>query len=184
MNAHNIERRVLQIEYQPLPYNPTTKHCFECYVCKLQMNRLTEVRNHIKLHGSNKLRHTICKICSNHIDSVEAKQSHICDKMEQSNLKCEYCVSSYRAVGQLLEHLEYAHPGRTMHKCRKCPKYFAMKQLVNIHEEYHREGVEKPFGCDQCWHRFADQRRLDRHMQTHSAESMNNILFHMKKSWI
>lgn len=63
-----------------------------------------------------------------------------------------------------------------MYRCRKCPKFFAMKQLVDLHEKCHSEEVEKPFACDQCRHRFGDKQRLDRHMQTHTTESMNKIL--------
>lgn len=172
VNHSREERNLPLIKYQPLAYihNPIVKNRFECYICKIQMNKIADVKNHIKQHSYNQK----CEVCNKHFISNEEQQLHMCGTIELS-IKCEYCSRSFQAISQLLAHLECEHDNRLMYRCQKCSKFFGMKKLVDLHEKYHPEEVEKSFACDKCSKRFGDQEKLDRHLQLHSNESMKKI---------
>lgn len=149
---------------------------YECYICKIRMDKPALVRRHIKQHAYNK-----CGICSKHLASSETKQFHMCDMCDtvEHSIKCEYCDSQFPAISALLAHLlECEHVNKTMYRCSKCPKHFAMKHLVDIHEKHHSHPEdEKPFVCDQCSRRFRHKHVLKMHIYNmHSAAaSINNI---------
>lgn len=92
-------------------YDPAIT-CFECYICKIQMNQMADLKNHIKQHAYNREK---CKICNKYLVSNAAMQYHICDTEKQS-VKCEYCDSTFQAISQLLTHLECEHPNRIMYR--------------------------------------------------------------------
>lgn len=159
-------------EPQPQPKANPNKKWFECYICKMQMNTCASVRRHLKQHPYSKLK---CEICSQHLASSEAKQFHLCDTVEHS-IKCEYCDGRYQAISALLAHLDCEHVNRTMYKCRKCLKCFAMKQLVDVHEKHHSHPEdERPFACNQCSSRFVEKRVLTTHMNDVHSTSMSNV---------
>lgn len=166
--AHVREERNLPLKYQPLSFNPAVKNRFECFMCKMRLNRITDVKNHIKQHAHYNRK---CEVCAKRFTSNQEHQLHMCDTMELS-INCEYCSGSFVSISQLLAHLECEHDNRIMYRCQKCPKFFGMQQLVDLHEKCHPEGVEKPFACEQCSWRFGNQEKLDRHLRVHSNESM------------
>lgn len=137
------------------------------------MDGITGLRRHIRKHASILLK---CNICNVHLTSTEEKQFHLCDSIKPS-IKCEHCDGQFQAISTLLAHLERDHFQIIMHKCRKCSTYFGMQQLVDLHEKHH---LGEEFACSKCWFKFADEKSLDTHMQSHSAASMNISFINMK----
>lgn len=165
---HPFAERSLTLHYQPLANNPSVKNRFECFICKIQLNTISDVRTHIKQHAYSRK----CEICNKSLVSDELEQFHMCGAKELI-IKCEYCNESFQSIRPLLLHLECKHDNRTMYQCQKCfNKLFGMKKLLDLHEEFHPKGVEKSFVCDQCPKRFDERWKLKNHLRSHFDESM------------
>lgn len=167
---HPTEQRRLLLQYQPCDYSPSVINRFECYICKTQVDRLAELKKHIRQHAYNR---TKCEICHKLLISSETQQWHLCDAIK-SGIECEYCSKSFQAIRQLMSHLDNEHDNVIMYRCRKCPKYFGTKLLKKLHEKYHPVEAQKRFACDQCPKRYPDKKTLHAHLICmHSVESMH-----------
>lgn len=137
---------------------------FECYICKCQLANHRTVRKHLKQHVA--ARDTKCKICHHYFTSNELLQWHICGNNDAQfrEIPCEYCDESFRSLSKCEQHLENVHvDDRTIYQCRKCIRYFGMKQLRDFHEKYYPQH-KKPFQCDICSRKFAGHADIKRHI--------------------
>lgn len=166
--CHPSDESRLILRYQPLANYAITVNRFECYICKIQMKKIADVKDHIKQHSYGQT----CKICNKYFMTIEEHQLHMCGAKKRSII-CEYCDGSFSAISQLLSHLECEHDNRIMYKCRKCSKFFGMKRLRCLHENspYHTVETEKLFACNQCSKRFWTRHNLKNHLQIHATES-------------
>lgn len=154
----------------PAQPKPPNGPFFDCYVCKCHLKNSRAVRKHLKHHVA--ARDTKCQICHESFTSNELIEWHICgsDDAKRSHITCEYCDQSFQSVLQCMQHLEMAHPDRTLYRCRKCTasKCYGMKLLKNLHEKYSSHTVKK-FQCAICSRRFATKIQIKTHMQKHST---------------
>lgn len=141
---------------------------YQCYVCKMEPKTLKELRNHLNQHIP--IFEQMCEICGEKVTMDEYKL-HSCDA--KINFKCEYCDRSFNVTYEILQHLRNDHKNKTLHKCRKCGRYFEMMQLKNLHENMHQNQPEhyQPYKCSYCPNRYKQKSTLRVHMLNHTGES-------------
>lgn len=136
---------------------------FECYICKKTFRNQRYMRQHSKLHAA--ALDQKCAICNECLTSNELDW-HVC--RSNRSIACDYCDITFNATSRLLQHLETAHDGGILYKCRKCPQFFGTINLRHIHEECHDVSPKpKPFICEICSKAFADRMQLKIHSVTH-----------------
>lgn len=140
----------------------------KCYICDVNFDSKPDM----ELHFRNHLLVQCCEICNEKLNFRELGE-HLCDD-EQEIVQCDYCSKPFNATIKLTEHLNSEHTmDGILHKCQKCPKFYKMTYLRDIHEKYHPEEKPKPFWCEQCSKGFATEYTLHCHKELHSNESMN-----------
>lgn len=144
---------------------------FECYICKIEMNQLSDLRNHMKDHERNQE----CKICKESL-TVSELSSHLCG--QEKKICCEYCDKSFTSTFRLLEHLKKPHENRKLYRCSKCPLFFPMTILRIYHMAQHNNEVLLPmsFLCNVCGKTFKTSYQLDNHKKTHEEKSNSIFL--------
>ena len=90
-----------------------------------------------------------------------------CSKKEDPPIhNCQSCAMSFKSGPDLKKHLDLVHSGRQSGAallCRICDKPFEQKSELKSHMEWHAK--ERPFRCDICDARLANQAGLNRHIK-------------------
>lgn len=148
---------------------------FECYICKCQLEHRRAVRKHLKQHVA--ARNTKCEICSERFTSNELLQWHICgcDDTKIHKISCEHCVESFDSLVKCMRHLEAVHTDRTLHRCRKCPRYFGMTKIRDFHEKYYQHHKAKPYPCKFCSNTFGRKSALSNHMLHTHGKGISSV---------
>lgn len=144
----------------------TPNASFECYLCRMDFWKQSEVKFHLKLHVA--ARDKKCDICNEPLTSNELT-SHLCGT--ETSIKCEYCSRLFNVTSKLLQHLGSEHDDKIFYRCRRCNRYFDMEHLRDLHEKQHKE-LDRPFACDKCQKGFSSKVQLRAHQICHSDESM------------
>lgn len=124
---------------------------FRCNLCKLELETEEALNNH-QIEHKNYRKCEICKINAN-------PETHLCST--ENSILCEYCDESFTVTTKLLKHLEEAHEQKKLHRCEKCPKFFSMIRLRELHMEQHmNEPCQAQFICKICSKNFANKNGL------------------------
>lgn len=102
-----------------------------------------------------------CKICMKKFAWPEYVE-HLCTGDE---IQCEYCSQSFKSIFKLNTHIESDHRNHKTHTCSKCPRFFHMKTLLQLHKTNHKD-EEKKFVCDICNKRYWKKQKIKEHMET------------------
>lgn len=141
-----------------------TNTCFQCYLCKIEFDNISETKEHMKLHErTNK-----CAICRMRL-TLNELNSHLCDNIK--SIRCEYCQDKFTATSKLLDHLNKSHEQRKFYNCDGCPKYFPMIALKEYHMKANGHDAPKLFACNVCPKTFRCKITLNKHMKCHSMTS-------------
>lgn len=145
---------------------------YECYMCKFHPTSYNDLKRHLRKHTNARDRK--CKIC-NEILTVRELNEHLC--YSEKGFECEYCNLTFSGTIHLLQHLDNEHQcNKTFHRCSKCPRYFGMARLRELHERNHEEKVmnvpSSPFFlCEVCSKGFKTENKLKEHLIAHSDQS-------------
>lgn len=137
---------------------------YECFLCKKQFTSKMRMKRHFKTHE----RSSNCSICDVACTELELSH-HLCGE-NNKNIKCEYCWQSFTTTTAIVQHLATHETGKKFYRCTKCPRFFALNRLKELHEEDHVV-VENKFICKICSKGFRDQVRLRAHLKNfHTSE--------------
>lgn len=136
---------------------------FECYLCKINVQTEKQMRSHLNKHVT--ARNRKCLVCNEGLTPKEDEE-HLCYR--EKTISCDYCGLPFYSMSKLLEHLNI-HSDRTMRRCRKCPRLFAMQELIVWHEKQHEVEESRPFVCDICSKAFRVFNVMKSHMKTHTT---------------
>lgn len=137
----------------------------KCFICDADFMSKTDLQSHLRNHFLEGK----CEICNDDVAYHEIG-AHLCDDL--ISIQCEYCHKSFDAIIKLIAHVKSKHTDTILHKCRMCPKYYAIAVLRDLHEKYHPAKGLYPWKCDQCSKSFARQWTLITHQKIHLNESM------------
>lgn len=129
---------------------------FECYQCKKYFATMPALQLHFQKHEASE-----CKICMKKFAWPEYVE-HLCTGDE---IQCEYCSQSFKSIFKLNTHIESDHRNHKTHTCSKCPRFFHMKTLLQLHKTNHKDD-EKKFVCDICNKRYWKKQKIKEHMET------------------
>ncbi|KAH8284502.1 hypothetical protein KR018_000878 [Drosophila ironensis] len=104
----------------------------------------------------------VCEICQQVTSSDHVLQSHIFKAHNIGDLpfKCTLCDRSFIGRGELGNHTQRVHIGKTL-KCEHCERTFAVIADLELHIRTHTG--HKPYICEQCGKAF----RLRSQMKLH-----------------
>ncbi|KAH8373020.1 hypothetical protein KR009_010521 [Drosophila setifemur] len=104
----------------------------------------------------------ICEICQQVTSSDHVLQSHIFKAHSIGDLpfKCTLCDRSFDGRGELGNHIQRVHIGKTL-KCSHCERTFAVISDLELHIRIHTG--HKPYVCEHCGKSF----RLRSQMKLH-----------------
>lgn len=158
--------RMVNLVYQSIPTDKNSNYNqFECYICKMRLNNISEVKRHLKQHIA--ARDKKCVICNEYL-TVNELNEHICH--HKKKLTCGYCDRTFDVTSELLKHLENDHEERILYQCRKCSQFYDTIELRRLHEKTHMVEL-KPFSCKICLKGFNDKNSLKMHAHVHSDQS-------------
>ncbi|XP_052841628.1 myoneurin [Drosophila gunungcola] len=104
----------------------------------------------------------VCEICHQVTSSDHVLQSHIfkAHNIGELPFKCTLCDRSFVGRGELANHIQRVHIGKT-HKCTHCERTFAVNSDLQLHIRTHTG--HKPYVCEHCGKAF----RLRSQMKLH-----------------
>uniref|UniRef100_A0A6P4FJK6 Zinc finger protein 432 isoform X2 n=1 Tax=Drosophila rhopaloa TaxID=1041015 RepID=A0A6P4FJK6_DRORH len=104
----------------------------------------------------------VCEICNQITSSDHVLQSHIfkAHNIGELPFKCTLCERSFVGRGELANHIQRVHIGKT-HKCTHCERTFAVISDLQLHIRTHTG--HKPYVCEHCGKAF----RLRSQMKLH-----------------
>lgn len=138
------------------------KRSFECYICKMECKSRHKTQIHMKEH----IRKNKCLVCQEWYTKVEL-EAHICCGLNSIN--CVYCQQTFTTTKSLLLHLQDCKSEKISYECGRCPKYFLMEFLADLHRKNHKD-IETPktYYCTMCSNSFDCRRQLKLHRERHN----------------
>nr|XP_049695796.1 zinc finger protein 43 [Helicoverpa armigera] len=147
----------------------------QCEVCHKQV-RVDLLKVHARTH-TNRQTHT-CVHCAKTFVSRASYEHHL--KYTKAHAlvdilkyKCTLCDKGYRSRGELRDHVNYQHMGKTQHKCPVCGKALATRRCITRHVRRAHEGVKESARdkiCQQCGKAFRDKKGLREHELIHTGQ--------------
>ncbi|XP_013141784.1 PREDICTED: zinc finger protein 2-like [Papilio polytes] len=147
----------------------------ECTIChKLVRKDLS--RAHSRTHAPRDI--YTCVLCVKTFASQASYEHHLKYTKTHAVIdilkyKCSVCDKGYKSKGELRDHINYQHMGKTQHKCPLCGKALATRRCVTRHVRRAHHGLkENPRDkmCQQCGKAFRDKKGLREHELIHTGE--------------
>lgn len=146
---------------------------YECYICKLTFKSQNKTQIHLREHTRN----VKCIVCQDWCTKAES-ETHICVGLNA--VSCGYCQQTFTATKYLLAHLQDCKSEKISYQCGKCPKFFLMELLADLHRKNHNDNEPpKMYYCTMCSNSFDCRRQLKLHKERHN-ESLGKCVIGAK----
>ena len=105
------------------------------------------------------------------LDSTDNEETNHCqlnksaDTQNKKKFVCDICVKEFKSKSAISYHMK-VHKGARPYKCDHCLKAFSSQSALNLHRKTH---LPPAFKCDFCPTMFAQKINRDRHMNTHTG---------------
>ncbi|XP_017078517.1 zinc finger protein 107 isoform X2 [Drosophila eugracilis] len=105
----------------------------------------------------------VCEFCHQVTSSDHVLQSHIfkAHNIGELPFKCSLCDRSFVGRGELSNHIQRVHIGKT-HKCTHCDRTFAVLSDLQLHIRTHTG--HKPYVCEHCGKAFRLRSQMTLHV--------------------
>lgn len=141
---------------------------FECYLCRLNFAKQSNLRGHMNTLHVKAKREGICHVCGHISKSPRAMRSHIYNKHTFAEpFPCEVCHDKFPTPSSLKKHMNN-HSDERKYICSFCNAGFVTASGLKIHKRLHTG--EKPFECKFCGNRFSDNSTRVQHQRLHTGE--------------
>nr|XP_029733264.1 transcription factor grauzone-like [Aedes albopictus] len=134
----------------------------ECHVCSLKHSTYQDFLKHSQAaHGE----HAAVYCCNYKLTRKPRIIDHIMYHKDPSRYRCDICSKQFKHSIALNRHkgMKHTQEEAKTFQCSMCPKAFAERQFLHVHEKYHRKMSEKNFRCEFCDKYFAFESMLKQH---------------------
>lgn len=150
-----------------------------CNVCRKNIKNEETLKEHMKTCGSYKPK-VSCSVCEEKFSTIYQLETHkkIKHNKENSDFVCETCGESFKQKFLLTRHKKLLCNRETagedidmepMFKCNDCGMQF--EDAAGVAKHIEDKGPDSlPYQCSKCCKRFATQRTLKRHEDSHESE--------------
>ncbi|XP_039762820.1 zinc finger protein 354B-like isoform X3 [Pararge aegeria] len=160
-------------KHEMIHCNPLPRE--QCPVCG-KMVRADLAKTHAQTHTSRG--QFTCVACDKKFVSRNSYEYHLkCSRSHVDRMalkhKCATCGKDYRSPGELRDHINYTHMGKTHHKCPVCDKALATARCVTRHVRRAHHGVKENARdkiCQTCGKGFTCTKSLREHEMIHTGE--------------
>ena len=141
---------------------------FKCNICGKSYSRADALTTHKKKHTGEKLYK--CDVCDAAFHFYREKVKHVLSHESEKPYNCPHCDKSFRANSNLKVHIRL-HTGEKPFICKYCGDRFEGKKILENHiNDLHELESNKRVKCTLCPRKFADEKRLEKHMRTHNKQ--------------
>lgn len=138
----------------------------QCTLCSRQFTHRYDLRIHTMIHeGKIPFQCTECQQTFKYRNSLAR---HMRVHAGIKDYKCQICAKEFYQSGHLNEHMKM-HEDGPGHTCTICDRTFKYMLSFKRHMRKVHSSV-KPFLCEKCGDRFADEKQRDEHAAKHENE--------------
>ncbi|XP_066982210.1 zinc finger protein 91-like [Macrobrachium rosenbergii] len=152
------ERFTLKSALQLYAFFNTLRKTFSCEYCSKSFAQPSALKNHLKTHGNDKTKSSVCK------KEDSSSDDDTPSKKKSKKHQCELCYRSFAVKSTLKIHM-MRHRGERPHKCNVCSKSFTQSSTLKIHMRTHTG--DKPYACSVCDAHFTYRYALQKHSLKH-----------------
>lgn len=155
----------------------STHKCPDCNVeitGKVQMAVGGLRRHYWVRHGRMPDTPNVCRSCNKAYNNEHCCRIHFFNKHFDMSFFCDICGKSGMTKSQLSIHKLHVHTKRANKEyltCRFCNRKYDSVEKMEEHEKDHeKDGINRPFVCNECGKCYTQQQTLQNHMLTHAGK--------------
>ncbi|XP_053403888.1 zinc finger and BTB domain-containing protein 41-like [Mercenaria mercenaria] len=161
-----------------------------CEVCNKQFYNKSQLRRHMKAHGSDISKRFRCEICGKLFNFEYNLKRHLnfIHKPQSECFHCSYCGKGFSQKVPMITHVQHVHFNIFPYSCKECKGSFAKAPLLKEHmmsvhhipdyavpfmprNSVYDKADEDKFYCSYCSESFAHKIRLIEHMHGDHADA-------------
>ena len=162
----------------------------KCDICSKQFYNNSQLRRHMKVHGSNLSKRFSCKICGKSFNFEYNLKRHISaiHQPQSESYHCSYCGKGFSQKVPMITHVQHVHFNIFPYSCKECKASFLKAPLLKEHmmsvhhitdfqvpvvpkNSIYDKGDDDRFYCSYCSESFAHKIRLIEHVHGDHADA-------------
>ena len=153
-----------------------------CPICKKTSTGVNRHWEHTFIH--DKVPRFKCPVCDRRVNKVQNLKDHIKRHLgpESRTKECEICNKKF-CPADIYKHMKMVHGKQdAKYQCNICKKSFPVMHKLKHHQEIHTNKEEWTFNCQECPAVFPSESRLSQHLKS-THQQANCLCFECGKNF-